>query len=82
MKIVIAKGSIAFGAFPLPRVVPGLQTLKTEHVETFGQDGVLLARVTAWTSQLRLKTTIKGSDVIINEAEVWCSTLMVSASFF
>lgn len=49
MEVIVSKRSITLGAFPLPRVVSGLQTLKTEHVKTFGQDGVLLASITTWT---------------------------------
>ena len=55
MEIVIAKGGVTLGTFPLPRVVSRLQTLETEHVETLGQDGVFLPCVAAWTGQLCLK---------------------------
>lgn len=55
MEVVVAKRCVTLGAFSLSCVVSGLQTLKTEHVKTLGQDGVLLTGVTTRTSQLRLK---------------------------
>lgn len=55
MKVIVAKSGVTLGTFPLPCVVSGLKTLKTKHMKTLSQDGVLLPCVTARTSQFCLK---------------------------
>lgn len=55
MKVIVAEGSVTLGAFSLPRVVSGLQTLKTEHVKALGQNGVFLTGITTRTRQLCLR---------------------------
>ena len=61
MEVIVAERSVTLGAFTLPRVVSGLQTIKTEYVKTLGQDGVFLASVTTRTSQLCLKNKNAGN---------------------
>ena len=46
MKVTLSKGSIAFRAFSLSRVISEFKTLKTKDVITLCQDGVLLPDVT------------------------------------
>lgn len=62
MKVIISERSVTLWAFPLSRVIPGLQTFKTEHVKAFGQDGVLLTCITTRTRQLGLKKK-KGNKI-------------------
>lgn len=68
MKVIISESSVTLWAFPLSRVIPGLQTFKTEHVKAFGQDGVLLTCITTRTRQLGLKKK-KGNGITGKQLE-------------
>ena len=48
MEVAGTKGGITLGTLSLAGVVTQLHTLETENVETFGEDGVLLADITNW----------------------------------
>lgn len=56
MKVIGAEGTVALGALPLSGVVTHLQTFVAEHVETLGEDGLLVSCVAARAAQLGLQT--------------------------
>ena len=73
MKVIVAERSVTLGAFSLPRVVSGLQTLKTEHVKAFRQNGVFLTGITTRTRQLCLKNNKK--KIKKRSRDIWTSSI-------
>lgn len=54
VEVVGAESRVALGALPLAGLVAATHALEAEHVEALGEDGVLLASVTAGAGQPRL----------------------------
>lgn len=55
MEVIGTKGSIALGALALSGVIACFHTLKAEDVKALGEDGILLAHVTAWAGEACLE---------------------------
>lgn len=54
VEVVGAESRVALGALPLAGIVAATHALEAEHVEALGEDGILLASVTAGAGQPRL----------------------------
>jgi len=54
VEIVITESGVTLGTFALSCVVTCLQTFEAEHVEAFGEDGILWTGVTTGTCEASL----------------------------
>ena len=66
MEIVITESGVTLGTFALSCVVTCLQTFEAEHVEAFGEDGILWTGVTTGTCEASLKKDESYMRRIVN----------------